>query len=300
MRIRELHIAAGLVLAGVAIQCTAQSAPTVARIAPTRGPEGTRVEIAGDNLQNLRTVRVGAESAPFKVINDEQVVAIVPHRAATAKVEVSTVSGVATSPFAFAVSNDPRVPEEVAYKAGYVNPAGRPEGFRAAMLWGIAIADTRVAGYQDAKVEIAETRLACRVDGKEVVLNDDRGGIRGGLYRRNPWFGTEAHEAMPWDRGEENHAAAMPVGTRPEKVWHFWSGSPREEIPEGRFEGCTVRARVRIFPGALLQMGMDYWKDTKIGYGVGGNNREAGVSNWYFASPEWQEVEFTDVGGVKF
>jgi hypothetical protein len=198
------------------------------------------------------------------------------------------------------VRNDPRVPGEVRYKQGYVSAAGRPEGFQAAMLWGIAIADTRVEGWESAKIEVASTQLSCRVNGRDVVLNDDQGSIRGGLYRRNPWFGTEAHETMPMDRDEDNHTVVLRVGTRPDKVWHFWSGSPRREIPPGKFEGCTVRARVRISAGALLQVGMDYWKDSKVEYGPGGNNKEAGVSNWYFASPEWQEVEFTDVGGVKF
>jgi hypothetical protein len=188
---------------------------------------------------------------------------------------------------------DPRIPNEVRFKAGYVNPAGRPEGFKAAMLWGIAIADTRVTGYQQAKVEIASTRLTCRVNGKGVVLNDDVGVVRGGLYRRNPWFGTEVHEAMPMDL--EPGAVVLHVGTRPDKVWHFWSNSPRKEIPAGSFDGCTVRAKVRISPGALLQVGMDYWKDARIDYGSGGNNKEAGVSHWYFPSSEWQKVQFTDI-----
>jgi hypothetical protein len=188
---------------------------------------------------------------------------------------------------------NPRIPEEVRFKAGYVNPAGRPEGFKAAMLWGIAIADTRVPGYQQAKVEITSTQLICRVNGKDVVLNDDVGVVRGGLYRRNPWFGTDVHEAMPMDL--EPGAVVLHVGTRPDKVWHFWSGSSRKEIPAGKFEGCAVRMRVRVSPGALLQVGMDYWKDARIDYGSGGNNKEAGVSHWYFPSSEWQEAEFTDI-----
>ena len=79
-----------------------------------------------------------------------------------------------------------RVPPEVKFKSGYVNPVPKPADFTSAMLWGIAIADTRVSGFEKAQVEIAETRLSCRVDGKDVMLNDDRGGVRGGLYRRIP------------------------------------------------------------------------------------------------------------------
>jgi hypothetical protein len=65
------------------------------------------------------------------------------------------------------------------------------------MLWGIAIADTRVAGYETARVEIARAQLTCRVDGKDVTLNDDHGQVRGGFYRRFPWFGTDAHDPLP-------------------------------------------------------------------------------------------------------
>jgi hypothetical protein len=90
------------------------------------------------------------------------------------------------------------------------------------------------------------------------------------------------------------------VGQRSDRVWHFWSPSPRAALPPGKLEGCTVRARVRISAGALLQMGMDYWLSTAISYGSGGNYHEAGASNWYFASPLWQEVSFTDAGGPQF
>jgi hypothetical protein len=31
-------------------------------------------------------------------------------------------------------------------------------------------------------------------------------------------------------------------------------------------------------------MGIDYWRNPTIGYGPGGNNHEAGASNWYFPS----------------
>jgi len=61
-----------------------------------------------------------------------------------------------------------------------------------------------------------------------------------------------------------------------------------------------VKARVKVSPGALLQVGMDYWRTPTIAYGLGGNNHEAGASNWYFASPQWQEAIFTDIGGPQF
>ena len=241
----------------------------------------------------------GGTGTAFNPVSPQKVIAIVPHKVSTANITVITPQGRGASPSAFVVSNDPRIPDEVSYKAGYVNPVRAPADFNSARLWGIAIADTRVPGHESAQVEVAWTRLSCRIDGREVVLNDDGGQVRGGLYRRQPWFGTDAHDPMPlaydpitrwccaWD------SAPIAYGISGAHL-----RAPR--CPPGKLEGCTVRARVRISPGALLQMGMDYWRSPTIPYGPGGNNHEAGASNWYFPSPQWQEATFTDIGGPQF
>ena len=187
--------------------------------------------------------------------------------------------------------SDPRIPDEVRYKSGYINPSPKLADFTSAMLWGIAIADTRVPGYENARIEIAHTQLACRVD----VLNDDAGRIRGGLYSRHPWFATDAHDPILLAYSTDKKAVILRIGQRPDRVWHFWSASPRTSIPQGNLEGCVVKARVRISRGALLQMGMDYWRNPEVGYGTGGNNHEAGASQWYFPSDDWQEAIFTDI-----
>lgn len=194
---------------------------------------------------------------------------------------------------------DSRVPPEVKFKSGYVDSVGKPPGFTSAMLWGIAIADTRVAGFEKAQVEVAEAELSCRVDGKDIMLNDDRGDVRGGLYRRIPWFGTDAHDPMPVAYSDKPRAVVLDVGERADRVWHFWAASPRAAIPPGHLEGCSVKVRARVSSGALLQVGMDYWRNATIGYGPGGNNHEAGASDWYFPSPGWQEATFTDVPQAK-
>jgi hypothetical protein len=289
--------------------------PQISRISPTSGPEGSRVEIIGENLQEASAVFFGRSDSTFSVVSSEEIVALVPHKTLTSTFSVVTPRGSASSPFAFVVSNDPRVPDEVSYKAGYVNPIP-PREFKSALLWGIAIADIRVPGHESATVEIASTQLSCRVNGEDVVLNQDNGEVRGGLYRRNPWFGTDQHEPMPitqkavWDRvsdpvlprsgSGQGRAVVLAVGQRSDRVWHFWSASPRPALPSGNLDGCTVKARVRISPGALLQMGMDYWRTATIAYGAGGNNHEAGASNWYFPSEQWQEAVFTDIGGPQF
>jgi hypothetical protein len=242
----------------------------------------------------------GKTASSFEVVSAQKIIAIVPHHGSTSHITFVAPSGRAESSTAFVVTNDPRVPKEVSYKAGYVNPVPPQSDFRSALLWGITIADTRVPGYEAAEVRIAFTKLSCRINGKDVVLNDDAGKVRGGLYRRHPWFGTDRHEDMPMSYDEKDHATVLRVASRTDRVWHFWSSSPRASLPAGKLEGCIVKARVKISPGALLQMSMDYWRSATVPYGAGGNNHEAGASNWYFPSSEWQEATFTDVGGVQF
>jgi len=183
----------------------------------------------------------------------------------------------------------------VRFKSGYVNPVPKPPEFASAMLWGIAIADARVPNYRKATIEIARTQLTCRADGRNFVLNDDRGAVRGGLYRRFPWFGTDVHDRMPLDYSDNHEVVILHVGSRPDRVWHFWAASPRAAIPQGHLEGCTVKIRAKVSDGALLQIGFDYWRDPTVAYGSGGNNHEAGASDWYFPAAEWQEATFSDI-----
>jgi hypothetical protein len=168
-------------------------------------------------------------------------------------------------------------------------------------MWGIAIADTWAPGYESARVEIDRTQLSCHVNGSDIVLNDDGGNVHGGLFLRQPWFGGHNYnEPIPLAYDLPKHAVVLNVGQRTDRVWHFWSPSPRAALPEGDIEGCTAKARVRISQGALVQIGFDYWRSQSVPYGSGGNNHEAGASNWYFPSDEWQEAVFTDIGGLQF
>ncbi|HEV8048843.1 MAG TPA: IPT/TIG domain-containing protein [Terriglobales bacterium] len=299
-RLAIVMFACGAVSTLCAVAIAQTIRPLVFRISPTSGPEGSRVVITGENLEAATAVVFGGSSSTFTVVSAEEIVALVPHKSVTSTFTVITPRGSASSPFAFVVSNDPRVPDEVSYKAGYVNPVPPPRDFKSALLWGIAIADIRVPGRDTATVEIASTQLTCRVNGEDIVLNQDNGEIRGGLYRRNPWFGTDEHEPMPVTHDVIGHAVVLSVGQRTDRVWHFWSASPRAALPSGNLEGCIVKARVKISPGALLQLGMDYWRTATIAYGAGGNNHEAGASNWYFPSDQWQEALFTDIGGPQF
>jgi hypothetical protein len=131
---------------------------------------------------------------------------------------------------------------------------------------GIAIADMRVLGHKAAQVEIAWTQLSCRINGKDFVLNDDLGHVNGGLYIRQPWFGgSDYHEPMPSRCNEAEHATVILVGERADRIRYLWSASPRVALPVGTLGGCTAKARVKISPGALLQVGFDYWRNPTDG-----------------------------------
>ena len=196
--------------------------------------------------------------------------------------------------------DDPRIPEEVRFKAGYVNPVGRPADFHSVMLWGIAIADAGVAAFEVARVEVSSVELSCRADGKDSVLIHDVGRIHGGLYQRIPWFQGNQAQPMPMISDPTAQSVILPVGQRVDRIWHFWSASPRPALPAGKLEGCAVKVRAKISPGALLQVGMDYWRDPTVPFGHGGNNHEAGASGWYFPSEQWQDAVFSDIRDFRF
>jgi hypothetical protein len=183
-------------------------------------------------------------------------------------------------------------------------PRASTTGFQLrARLWGIAIADTRVLGYQAAQVQIAWTQLSCRANGKNFMLNDDlgpRGWMEDCIFGIPGSAATTTTNPCRAPMTKRNMPPVIRVGDRTDRIWHFWSPSPRAALPPGALEGCAAKARVKISPGALLQIGFDYWRNPTVGYGSGGNNHEAGVSNWYFPSWQWQEVTFTHVGGPQF
>ena len=156
--------------------------------------------------------------------------------------------------------NDPRIPEEVSYKAGYVNPRAPPRWlqFGAAVGYcdrGHAGARRRIgAGRSGVDQAIVPDRRQRRLSSMMTAARcaEDSTGASHGLARTH---------TIPcrWHFDSTAHAAVLRVGQRTDRVWHFWSPSPRAALPPGKLEGCTVRARVRISAGALLQIGMDYW-----------------------------------------
>jgi hypothetical protein len=108
--------------------------------------------------------------------------------------------------------------------------------------------------------------------------------VHGGLYLRQPWFGEhDYHEPLPLDHDLAQHSVVLHGGAAHrssvallESVATSGAAASRVRGPHGKGGG------VRISQGALLQMGFDYWRSPTMPYGSGGNNHEAGASNWYF------------------
>jgi hypothetical protein len=126
--------------------------PEILAISPTSGPEGSRVLITGKSLENASGVLFGRTDSAFTLISPTEIVALIPHKSITSAITVVSPIGRALSPFAFVVTNDPRVPEEVSYKAGYVNPIRPPADFRSAAV------GNRHRGYSDHWIRIGENR----------------------------------------------------------------------------------------------------------------------------------------------
>jgi len=114
-----------LISTPLAVVIAQTARPEILRISPTSGPEGSRVEITGQNLQGVSAVLLGATSSTFSLVSPEELIAFIPHKSITSAITVVSPVGHAVSPFAFVVTNDPRVPEEVSYKAGYVTRSDR-------------------------------------------------------------------------------------------------------------------------------------------------------------------------------
>ena len=106
---RRIHWIGTARLASCAVFLFARlSAAAQPEIRGTSGPEGTRVEISGKNLQNISAVLFGTTQAVFDSVSAERLIAIVPHKVPTSIVTVITPQGRSRSSFAFVVSNDPR------------------------------------------------------------------------------------------------------------------------------------------------------------------------------------------------
>lgn len=93
-----LLIAAAVFVVGQTTPAAAQSAPTVTRVSPSSGPlkGGQTVVITGKDFTGTTAVKFGAAgtaATSFAVMNDKQIVAVVPDASAAGKLLVEVTNG---------------------------------------------------------------------------------------------------------------------------------------------------------------------------------------------------------------
>jgi hypothetical protein len=185
------------------------------------------------------------------------------------------------------------IPNEVAHKKGYIKYLIPPNNFRAVTGWITAIHDK--TSTEVSYIEIDYIRLYTRINGTDVLLstNEYKDKVaEGGLFMRQPWFGDNGNTPIPYEFSD-NDNLLIRTSSKPNNVWHVWNKQwPRVEVPSN-IERCWLEVRCKITGSALIQLGIDYWKEPTSEYaGYNVNNIESGVSDWHFKSNEWISLNY--------
>jgi hypothetical protein len=191
------------------------------------------------------------------------------------------------------VSQQDIIPNEVAHKKGYINHLTPPNNFKAVIGWITAIHDKRL--NNSSFIEIDYIRLFARINGSDVLLSTNEykdGNAEGGLFTRIPWFGSNDNTSIPLEFSSSDYLV-LRTSSKPDNVWHVWNKQwPRVSVPSN-IDRCWLEVRCKITGSALIQLGIDYWKEPTSEYaGYNVNNIEAGVSDWYYKSDEWVILTF--------
>ncbi|WP_187293869.1 IPT/TIG domain-containing protein [Gloeobacter kilaueensis] len=276
------------------------SAPaSISSFSPTNGTIYTQVVIKGTNLINVTSVAFqGADGNPaygeYTWDSSSQVTATVPTTARSGPITLSMGDSQVSTSQNFTLP-DAGVPADVPSGSAYVDsPTSAPSGWTSATYWGQSIVDTNQPS-SPGSVEIDYMELWCVVSGKNTLMQHDEGTMAGGLYVRDPWYGNnDAHDPMPWSYNAANNSTTFTPTTAADKVWHFYGTAyPRPSFAANTVSSCSVKGRLKITGPVLVQIGADYWINSTASYGgLDVNNHQMGVSNWYFASPDWQDVSF--------
>ncbi len=174
------------------------------------------------------------------------------------------------------------IPQHAEYKRGLP-----PAGWTAGVVWLVAVHDMRTTGTSG--LEVDWVRFYCISAGQDILLSGEsttnRTGVEGGgHYTRYPWFGNnDAHTTM--NVNFLTDIAVLPLSSIQDKVWHFWG--PRVLIPFYASR-CYAAARVRPNGNAVVQLGLDFWKDQNVGWcGLDQCNTQGSASDWYGAAQDW-------------
>jgi hypothetical protein len=161
-----------------------------------------------------------------------------------------------------------------------------PYGFKGATPWLSIVHDPRRTGTSI--VDIDFIRLWTRTGGivRLVAANEyDGDAVYGGeLRKRDPWFSGN-QESMPATM--EGGLLRIRPSDRPEMVWHpYLSKNPRDDISAA--DSVWIEIRVRITGPAMVQGGLDYWRNVT---GVSGDSlSEAGATDWTCSSGVWHTL----------
>ncbi len=216
----------------------------------------------------------------------------------------STVSHVAGE----SLKIDERVPAEMAITRHYVKHQLPPEGFSHAIPWMQALYTGE--NNDTAKIEVDYLKLyAVDERGEDVLLVDEyfypvsstMVFDKGRLFKRYPYFFDEKKYNFPMrvNTGSKGVITFYPHEYK-QWVYHWW-GSKRKPINDST-KYLRLEAMVKITGKAVVQAGIDFWRGENYAYdGLNANNIEAGASDLYFPSDQWQIISFTTKaeGGTK-
>jgi hypothetical protein len=204
------------------------------------------------------------------------------------KILVAIILLVLTTGCAKEKSETNPIPDEVAHKKGYIKYLTPPENFKAVNGWITAIHDKN--SNEPSQIEIDYVRLYARFNNSDTLLDTNEyndGVAEGGLYMRQPWFGVNDNTPIPYEFVNNNYLL-LKTSTKPDNVWHVWNKKwPRATVPPNA-ERCWLEVKCRITGSALIQLGIDFWREpTSEWAGWNVNNIESGVSDWYYTKDEW-------------
>jgi hypothetical protein len=164
-----------------------------------------------------------------------------------------------------------------------------PFGFRGATPWLNAV--QKAGTTATSAVEIDYIRLWARINGvAQIVARNEYTDAKaaGELRLRNPWFGG-AWRSMPVQI--TNGALVIHPSSSPNDVWHPYLESwPDLRADISGADSVWMEARVRVQGPALVQGGLDAWKNLDYA-----SNRvyEVGATDWVCASADWQTLTMT-------
>lgn len=156
--------------------------------------------------------------------------------------------------------------------------------------WFSVVHDTRKGGVS--KVEIESIKLFARLNnGQDVLLASDFYDTEWGgkLYIRYPYFECPLDESLQWQMPAQliNGKLIFSPSDISNRVWHGWCTGAWPQVPANTNK-LWVEAEIRITGNALMQIGIDI----KTNQNTNDGWSEYGVSDWFFATSNFQSVYF--------